>query len=52
MNEFFDPEATVEIHRRKLPHWSQGAMTYFVTFHLADSLPAKQLAALDAERKR
>ena len=52
MNEFFDPEAAVEVHRRNLPHWNQGTTIYLVTFHLADSLPARQLAALDAERKR
>ena len=36
---FFDREAEFQVHRRKLPHWTQSAVTYFVTFHLADSLP-------------
>src|SRR5271165_7105127 len=30
----------------------QSAVTYFVTFHLADSLPVKKLAEFEAERKR
>jgi hypothetical protein len=36
---FFNPDAALVIHRGKLPHWRQEGTTYFVTFHLADSLP-------------
>ena len=52
MPDFFDHEAEFQVHRRNLPHWTQTAVTYFVTFHLADSLPAKRLAEFEAERKR
>jgi hypothetical protein len=40
---FFDPEASLVIHRGKLPHWRQEGAIYFVTFHLADSLPQTKL---------
>ena len=52
MSPFFDREAEFQVHRRKLPHWTQSAVTYFVTFHLADSLPIKKLAEFETERKR
>jgi hypothetical protein len=51
MSIFFDPEANFEAHRRNLPHRRQVGVIYFVTFHLADSLPTKKLVALEKERK-
>jgi hypothetical protein len=48
---FFDPEADFQVHRRNLPHRRQAGVTYFVTFHLADSLPGQKLAALEEQRK-
>jgi valyl-tRNA synthetase len=47
-----DEFADVDISRRRLPHWRQEGATYFVTFRLADSLPASKLAELDEERER
>jgi hypothetical protein len=47
---FFDPEALTQVRRGKLPHWTQPDVTYFVTFRLADSLPATKLSALREER--
>jgi REP element-mobilizing transposase RayT len=47
---FFDPEAITQVRRGKLPHWTQPDVTYFVTFRLADSLPATKLLALREER--
>jgi REP element-mobilizing transposase RayT len=47
---FFDSEALTQVRRGKLPHWTQPDVTYFVTFRLADSLPAKKLSALREER--
>jgi carbamoylphosphate synthase large subunit/REP element-mobilizing transposase RayT len=38
------PETTKS--RRNLPHWQQDGSTYFVTFRLADSIPAAQLSKL------
>jgi REP element-mobilizing transposase RayT len=49
----FDPRAGVD--RRQgayLPHWSQESATYFVTFRLADSLPAAVLDGWRAERRQ
>lgn len=48
---FLDPWSEVKIHRgRKLPHWQQDKRTYFVTFHLADSIPQAKLREWAAER--
>jgi hypothetical protein len=47
---FFDPETITQVRRGKLPHWTQPDVTYFVTFRLADSLPATKLLALREER--
>lgn len=35
-----------------LPHWRQDSCTYFVTFRLADSLPAPIIRELAEERRR
>ena len=40
----FDQSAPVSLQSRHLPHWQQPGATYFVTFRLADSLPALTLA--------
>ncbi|MEY2540177.1 MAG: valyl-tRNA synthetase [Verrucomicrobiota bacterium] len=48
----FDEFSDVEVTQRRLPHWEQEAATYFVTFRLADSLPAAKLAELEEERSR
>src|SRR5215471_19010961 len=47
---FFNPEAPLVIHRGKLPHWRQEGAIYFVTFHLADSLPRTKLEWLRNEK--
>ncbi len=36
----FDEHKAVRIYHRNLPHWRQDGCTYFVTFRLADSIPA------------
>jgi len=36
------------VYQRHLPHWRQDGATYFVTFHLADSLPKSKRAELEA----
>jgi REP element-mobilizing transposase RayT len=43
------PDVPVTIRHRHLPHWRQAGATYFVTFRLADSLPAQRLAQLRSE---
>lgn len=48
---FYDPKAGTEVYRRHLPHWSQSGRIYFVTFRLADSIPAARAAELGRERQ-
>jgi carbamoylphosphate synthase large subunit/REP element-mobilizing transposase RayT len=36
-----DKHADIRRMRRKLPHWEQEDVTYFVTFRLADAVPAQ-----------
>ncbi|HYJ04120.1 MAG TPA: carbamoyl-phosphate synthase large subunit [Chthoniobacterales bacterium] len=38
-----DPHDDIKITRRNLPHWQQEGATYFVTFRLADAVPAELL---------
>jgi len=42
----FDSSGKVRIYTRHLPHWRQEGATYFVTFRLADSLPAGRIREL------
>jgi len=49
--EPYDPHAPVHVRRRRLPHWQQDGATYFVTFRLADALPADALTNLDEQRR-
>jgi predicted solute-binding protein/REP element-mobilizing transposase RayT len=37
----FDQHADIHRTRRNLPHWEQEGATYFVTFRLADAVPAE-----------
>lgn len=48
----FDPRQAAEVWRRRLPHWQQEGVAYFVTFRLADSLPAQRLLAWREQRDR
>jgi REP element-mobilizing transposase RayT len=48
---FFNSEASLIIRRGKLPHWRQEGAIYFVTFHLADSLPRAKLEWLRREKE-
>ena len=48
---YFNPEDSLVIHRGKLPHWRQEGVIYFVTFHLADSLPQTTLEWLRREKE-
>lgn len=48
---FFDPRADVDIRERNLPHWNQGGVWTFVTWHLGDSLPAARLRSWRAEKE-
>jgi REP element-mobilizing transposase RayT len=47
----FDDRREVKIyHNGLLPHWRQEHCTYFVTFRLADSLPAPVVREMEYER--
>jgi carbamoylphosphate synthase large subunit/REP element-mobilizing transposase RayT len=45
-----DPQQPIAQKRGHLPHWEQRGATYFVTFRLADSIPADLLAQWKQER--
>ena len=49
--EPYDPHAPVHVRRRRLPHWQQDGATYFVTFRLADALPADVVTTLEEQRR-
>jgi REP element-mobilizing transposase RayT len=48
----FEKERPAAIHRRRLPHWEQSGATYFVTFRLADALPARILRQWQQQREQ
>jgi REP element-mobilizing transposase RayT len=48
--KFFNPFAGTRETENRLPHWQQQGALYFITFHLADSLPAHLLAQWETER--
>ncbi|TLD71448.1 NUDIX domain-containing protein [Phragmitibacter flavus] len=47
----YTPQVPLATPTRNLPHWQHPDATYFVTFRLADSLPAHLLAQWQQERK-
>ncbi len=47
---WFNPRADLEVWRNRLPHWDQLGGTYFLTFRLADAVPADLLRRWQAER--
>jgi REP element-mobilizing transposase RayT len=48
---FFNPYAETHVSAANLPHWRQDGVLYFVTFRLADSLPADKIRSLQLERE-
>ncbi|RYD20585.1 MAG: hypothetical protein EOP88_14500 [Verrucomicrobiaceae bacterium] len=48
---FFNPLCQTRKAGETLPHWQQDHVTYFVTFRLADSLPASMLREWKQERE-
>ena len=49
--KFFNPWAEIAVGANRLPHRDQPGATYFLTFRLADSLPAGLLARWNEERE-
>jgi REP element-mobilizing transposase RayT len=48
---FLNPVAPTEVTQRRLPHWRQEGVLYFVTFRLVDSLPQERVEQLRVERE-
>ncbi|MCF8305762.1 MAG: Eco57I restriction-modification methylase domain-containing protein [Ignavibacteriales bacterium] len=48
---FFNPHNEIQVHIGNLPHWQQENVWYFVTFRLADSIPAEVAEQIKAERE-
>ena len=46
----FDKRGSVRIYFTSMPHWRQDGCTYFVTYRLADSIPAKVVEEWDFEK--
>lgn len=47
---FYNHELNPTVTRRRLPHWEQPEVCYFLTFRTADSLPAEVTALFRAKR--
>jgi putative transposase len=50
--KFFNPFAEIRQTANRLPHWQQEGGAYFVTFRLADSIPATLRDRWDDERRQ
>jgi putative transposase len=48
---FFNPYADIRFTANRLPHWQQDGAVYFVTFRLADAIPAGLRGEWESERK-
>jgi len=48
----YDPGEETAKSLRKLPHWQQGACTYFLTFRLHDSIPKGKFEGWNEDRLR
>ncbi|ELP32284.1 hypothetical protein RBSWK_03983 [Rhodopirellula baltica SWK14] len=50
LGEPFAPSAEFSIQKRCKPHWSRAGAIVFITFRLADSIPAVVIDRWDRER--
>ena len=50
--QFFDPGEEVDVTWRKLPHWEQRDVYYFLTWRTADSIPGPVMEHWLVERSR
>ncbi len=50
-SHFLDSRAETKITRHRLSHWQQSNRYYFITWRLADSLPAAKMAELNQARE-
>lgn len=51
VDTFFNPNNEINIHQGNLPHWQQENVWYFITFRLADSIPANVVEQIKQERE-
>jgi putative transposase len=49
--QFFNPYGDIRHTSNRLPHWQQSGAAYFVTFRLADAVPANLLSQWETERE-
>ena len=49
-DHFFSRFAQAEVHTRILPHWAANSTIIFITYRLADSMPADKLRQWQGER--
>ena len=49
--KFLDPQTETARSKCRLPHWQQDGRTYFITFRLADSIPAALARDFDFEKR-
>ena len=47
---FFNPYEEIRFTENLLPHWQQNAATYFISFRLADSIPANLRTQWEEQR--
>lgn len=50
-DKYLNPYRDIEIHRHHLPHWQQGQVYIFLTWHLADSLPVAVMQSWHEEKQ-
>jgi REP element-mobilizing transposase RayT len=48
---FYDPAVATKVYGNHPPHWDQVGATFFLTFRLADAVPADALRAYVQERR-
>ncbi|MBN2843058.1 MAG: transposase, partial [Sedimentisphaerales bacterium] len=48
---FYNPDGDKKVTQRNLPHWQQKGKMYFITFRLADSIPAEKLLKLQKRQQ-
>lgn len=48
---FYSGRGDIDATRANLPHWNKAGTACFVTFRLADSLPAEKLVVLEDSRR-
>ncbi len=49
-SDHFSRFSQAEVHTRNLPHWAANATIIFITYRLADSMPADKLRQCQSER--